>query len=102
MGNKRVPLPYQTTYTRTFRKAWTRYYKTGRYDLSEAVSAMNLVASRLPLPAFYRDHELTGDYEGFRKLHIGGDFLLVYLVDDDKEVITYTHLGTHAELFKNG
>ncbi|EAW1321383.1 type II toxin-antitoxin system YafQ family toxin [Salmonella enterica subsp. diarizonae] len=48
----------------------------------------------------YRDHELTGEWAGFRELHIGGDFLLVYRVDEKNEIIYFTDLGTHAELFE--
>lgn len=61
---------------------------------------MWLVASQNPLPPEYRDHALTGDMVGYRELHIGGDFLLVYVVDDAKKMIIFSHLGTHAELFE--
>jgi mRNA interferase YafQ len=50
------------------------------------------------LPVEYLDHELRGDWEGFRECHIGGDFLLIYQATE-RDVI-FVDLGTHAELFK--
>ena len=50
-----------------------------------------------PLPAEYRDHELQGDWDGARELHIGGDFLLVYKVTGS--LLTFVDLGSHSELF---
>lgn len=99
-SNKRAQLPYRTDRTRNFEKAWKRYNKSGRYDMQAAAVAMNLVTNRNPVPAEYRDHELTGEWAGFRELHIGGDFLLVYRVDEKNEIIYFTDLGTHAELFE--
>ena len=37
-----------------------------------------LIANDGPLPPEYLDHELGGDWRGFRECHIGGDFLLIY------------------------
>lgn len=73
-SNKRAPLPYRTDRTKNFEKAWKRYNKSGRYDMQAAAVAMNLVTNRNPVPAEYPDHELTGEWDGFRELHIGGIF----------------------------
>lgn len=97
--HKRAILPYQTSYTRTFEKSWERYNRAGRYDMHDVIAAMNLVTSRLPLPAFYLDHALKGHYQGYRELHVGGDYLLVYKVDDSQHLIIFTDFGTHSELF---
>ena len=97
--HKRATLPYQTSYTRTFEKSWERYNKAGRYDMNDVSAAMNLVASRLLLPAFYQDHALKGHYQGYRELHVGGDYLLVYKVNENKQLITFTDFGTHSALF---
>ena len=41
-----------------------------------------LVANDGPLPAEWLDHPLTGDWQGHRECHAGGDFFLVYRIDD--------------------
>lgn len=99
-NNKRVKLPYQTKHTKSFSKAWERYNKAGRHDINAVSAAMWLIASRNPLPAYYFDHALTGEYSGYRELHIGGDYLLVYYVDEASRTVAFSDLGTHAELFE--
>lgn len=47
----------------------------------------------------YRDHALTGQWSGFRELHIDGDWLLIYFIDGDKLVLVLTRTGTHDELY---
>nr|WP_246551046.1 type II toxin-antitoxin system mRNA interferase toxin, RelE/StbE family [Photorhabdus caribbeanensis] len=61
---------------------------------------MLLIANDSPLGAEYKDHELVGDWAGFRECHIGGDFLLIYLLDEQKNAIEFVRTGTHAELFE--
>ena len=50
------------------------------------------------LPPQSRDHRLTGEYSGFREFHIGGDLLIVYVIEDD--ILRLTRIGTHSQLFK--
>ncbi len=50
------------------------------------------------LPAESKDHSLTGEYTGFREFHIGGDLLVIYIVEDD--IVRLTRIGTHSQLFK--
>jgi mRNA interferase YafQ len=52
-----------------------------------------------PLAPGYLDHELTGDWKGFRECHIGGDFLLIYDLRADGAII-FTRAGSHADLFE--
>ncbi|KAB7788599.1 type II toxin-antitoxin system YafQ family toxin [Bifidobacterium cebidarum] len=47
----------------------------------------------------YRDHALTGNWNGYRELHIEGDWLLVYFIDGDGLVLVLTRTSTHDELY---
>lgn len=60
-----------------------------------------LVANEAPLPAEWLDHALKGDWGGYRECHVGGDFLLIYRVDDSGKygVVVFTRTGTHSDLF---
>jgi len=60
-----------------------------------------LIANDAPLPPEWRDHALTGNWRGHRECHIGGDFLLIYRLDDTTKLgaIFFVRTGTHAELF---
>lgn len=100
MTEKRSKQPRRVEYTRTFAKSWARYNKAGRRNMHEAVQVMTLIFSRSHLPAEYLDHELNGaEWAGARELHIGGDFLLVYRLDENQNLVTFIDIGTHSELF---
>jgi mRNA interferase YafQ len=60
-----------------------------------------LIANDGPLPAEWLDHSLSGDWDGYRECHIGGDFLLIYKLDDTGKqgLVVFIRSGTHAELF---
>jgi mRNA interferase YafQ len=51
-----------------------------------------------PLDARYRDHDLTGDWSGYRECHIKPDLLLIYRREGDDRLIL-ARLGSHSELF---
>lgn len=51
------------------------------------------------LPENNRDHELSGNWKGFRECHIMPDWLLIYKVNDGLLVLTLTRTGTHSDLF---
>jgi len=50
------------------------------------------------LPVESRDHNLNGEYLGFREFHVGGDLLVIYMIEDD--ILRLTRIGTHAQLFR--
>ena len=47
-------------------------------NLALLSAVVDTLASQQPLDAKYRDHNLTGNYRGFRECHIEPDWLLVY------------------------
>ena len=46
----------------------------------------------IPLEEKYRDHELKGNFKGFRECHIQPDWLLIYLLEND--ILTLTLVDT--------
>jgi mRNA interferase YafQ len=60
-----------------------------------------LIANDGTLGPEWSDHALKREWAGHRERHVGGDFLLVYTVDDSgkAEQVIFTRAGTHAELF---
>jgi mRNA interferase YafQ len=55
-----------------------------------------LDGSELPLEA--RDHNLIGNYSGFKEFHVGGDLMVIYSIEDD--ILRLTRIGIHSQLFK--
>ena len=53
-----------------------------------------------PLEVKHHDHPLAGNYVGCRECHIRPDWLLVYLLNDGENSISFLRTGTHADLFE--
>ena len=68
-----------------------------RMDLREEV--VNTLAANEKLAPKYKDHELTGNYNGLRECHITPDWLLVYQIIDNELVLYLARTGTHSDLF---
>lgn len=56
------------------------------------------LATDKPLEAKYRDHDLSGDWAGYRECHIKPDLLLIYR-KSDSDTLRLARLGSHSELF---
>ncbi len=52
-----------------------------------------------PLPEESKDHALNGEYSDCREFHLGGDTLIIYLVNPENDAILL-RIGSHAQLFK--
>ena len=101
-ASKRASLPRAADYTKSFLKDWVRLSRSGRYDITRLKKVMLLlIANDAPLGPEWLDHPLGGDMAGYRECHIGGDFLLVYKLDDSGKpgLVVFVRTGTHAKLF---
>ena len=67
-------------------------------------SVMLLLAENdAPLGSEWRDHALKGDWSKHRECHVGGDFLLIYRLDETigpSGTVVFVRAGTHNELFQ--
>ena len=84
--------------TRQFEKDLKRMAKRGM-PLRELETVIDRLLDQTPLPEKYRDHPLVGDYAGFRECHVRPDWLLIYMVQADRLVLTCMRTGTHSDLF---
>lgn len=60
---------------------------------------IDTLAHEQKLDARYHDHELTGNYKGFRECHVEPDWLLIYRINQDVLEIFLFRTGTHSDLF---
>lgn len=81
-----------------FRKDLKLARKRG-YDLNLLEEIVNTLAEGKNLAVKYRDHELTGNYIGFRECHVQPDWLLIYRIDGDELILFLSRTGTHSDLF---
>ena len=56
------------------------------------------LANDKPLESRHRDHDLSGDWSGYRECHVRPDLLLIYR-KSDQDMLRLARLGSHSELF---
>ena len=82
--------------TKTFKKEYAKVKMTDTQYAKYLKYLVNILNYE-DLPAESRDHSLSGKYSGFREFHIGGDLLIVYIVEND--ILRLTRIGSHSQLF---
>lgn len=85
-------------YHTLFKKDFKRIKKRG-YDISRLEKIVELLANEVPLPEQFKDHNLSGNYNGFRECHIAPDWLLIYQVKNNELVLVLSRTGSHSDLF---
>lgn len=85
-------------YHTMFKKDFKRIKKRG-YDISRLEKIVELLANEVPLPEQFKDHDLSGNYNGFRECHIAPDWLLIYQVNNNELVLVLSRTGSHSDLF---
>lgn len=84
--------------TRRFDKSLKKCLKRGM-DMSKLQTVFDLLRESGTLPAKYRPHKLSGDYEGCWECHIQPDWLLVWQQNDTELVLLMIDTGSHSDLF---
>ena len=88
-------IEYTTKFKRDLKLAKRRHK-----DLKSLQEIMKTIAQQKPLNPKFRDHTLTGNWVGYRELHIEPDWLLIYKLPPNENVVILVRTGTHSDLFK--
>ena len=83
---------YSTQFKKDFKTCVKRGYKMPL--LQQVIDTLRIPA---PLPVSNRDHNLSGNYSGYKECHITPDWLLIYKQTDTE--LNLNRTGTHADLF---
>lgn len=83
------------TFKRDLKKLIKKHYDM--HHLSNAVNAI-LNNDQRQLKSF-KSHTLKGNWSGYFELHISGDWLLIYKIDNEELILTLTRTGSHDQLF---
>ena len=104
MTAKRAVQPRASDYSKAFSKDWERLARSGRYDMRRLKQVMLLlIANDAPLGPEWKDHPLKDEWTGMRECHAGGDFLLIYEIDETagkSGTVNFVRAGTHSDLFR--
>lgn len=85
-------------YSAKFKKDYKAVIKRG-YNPQLLQAVLELLCSEQPLPPRYKDHPLSGNYDGHRECHIAPDWLLIYKIERETLTLLLTRTGTHSDLF---
>jgi mRNA interferase YafQ len=69
-------------------------------DIAMLKEIIEKLAKREAIPRKHKDHALSGNYSGYRELHVTWkpDFLLLYKIHENELILQ--RIGSHDELFK--
>ena len=79
-----------------FKKDLERMKKRGK-NRDEFLVVLKLLQSGAAIPLKYKDHALTGNWLGYRDVHVENDWLLIYEATEESVFLART--GTHSDLF---
>ena len=89
---------YTVKYTANFKKGYKLAIKQNK-NINLLRYVVTLLAKGEALPNKYHDHGLSGCLTGYRECHIMPDWLLIYRINNEKLILTLTHMGSHSDLF---
>ena len=91
-------MKYDVTYSNQFKRDLKLIRKQGK-DESKLQEIVAMLANGEELPPKYKDHALTGNYDGCRECHIQPDWLLIYQITETNLILYLTRTGSHSDIF---
>lgn len=91
-------MTYKIKVTSSFKKE-VKLAAKRKFDLSLLDKVVELLAAGKKLPPEYKDHELHGNFTGYRDCHILPDWILIYHYDNENLYLYLARTGTHSDLF---
>ena len=83
-----------------FKKDLKKISKQGK-DKSKLDDIIKTLQKEESLPKKSRDHELIGNWKGYRECHIAPDWLLIYKIfQGNVRLLRLSRTGSHAELLR--
>lgn len=92
-------MKYNVVLTPSFKKDLKLSIKRGR-NIDKLKAVVDMLQDGLTLPAVYKDHQLKGNFNKYRELHVEPDWLLIYSRVKDKLILTLIRTGTHSDLLE--
>ncbi len=85
--------------TKQYKKSLKKVLHGGKIKVTEVDLVVDFLCKGNKIPQKYNDHALTGEYFGYRELHIRPNVLLIYKIDNQILVLILVDIGSHSELF---
>ncbi len=82
----------------SFKKDFKLAQKRGK-DIEKIKAVMFKLQRQEQLEPYNRDHSLTGNFKDRRECHIEPDWLLIYKIDKEYQIIIFERTGSHSDIF---
>jgi len=83
--------------TKVFKKDISKL-KFSNQHYTKYILYLGMLLEEKILPTEAKDHELKGNWQGYKEFHISGDLLLIYKIEN--EILYLVRIGTHSQLFE--
>ncbi len=84
--------------TKGYKKDVRKIYRRG-YNLDKLEAITERLKEEGNAAPKNSPHKLSGDWDGYWECHIASDWLLIYDIDEEEQVIRLYRTGTHSDLF---
>ncbi len=91
-------MKYDIKYANQFKKDLKLSKKQGK-NLEHLFEVIAILSNGGELEYKFKDHSLLGKYKGTRECHIDPDWLLIYEIIENLQLLVLYRLGSHSELF---
>ena len=89
---------YTIITTNRFEKELKLCKKRG-YNMELIQKVISILSNTGKLPEKYKPHKLSGNYENCWECHIKGDWLLIWMQNDQELTLLFTNTGSHSDVF---
>lgn len=84
-------------YQAQFRKDMKTIMKRG-LDINLLKKVVGILQNGEKLPEIYRDHQLSGRWNGYRDCHIKSDWILIYEIIEETNTLRLVRTGSHSDI----
>ena len=92
-------MKYNIVITNSCKKDIKKASKQGK-NIDLLFEVIDQLSEGKTLDPKYKDHKLSGNFEGKRECHIEPDFLLIYQINALDITLLIVRVGSHSELFR--
>ena len=88
-----LTLEYQAQFKRDMRIILKR-----KWDIRHLQEVVEKLQNEQELPERCKDHALLGDWKGYRDCHIKDDWVLIYKIFKETNVLRLVRTGSHSDI----
>ena len=84
-------------------RKFSKYYDKAPLKIRKTFIKRREIFQKDPFHPQLNNHQLLGNYEGFRSINVTGDWRAIFFEDVDehgKKVVIFKVLGTHSQLYR--